>query len=110
MRRRAPDEEKIFYMDPGFSVPDNSDLLELDTDDGRCYQEEEISNTFQQELIPGTGSRKLLQSELIDKFIQANPRIEPVRDSSRIVQLKIFRNLLSKEKVDLLRKLLQGFI
>ncbi len=24
------DEDRVFYMDPGFSVPDTSDLLELD--------------------------------------------------------------------------------
>ena len=30
-----------------------------------------------------TESKKLLQSELIDKFIMANPRIEPVRDTSK---------------------------
>ena len=27
----SPDEEKVFYMDPGFSVPEHADLLELDT-------------------------------------------------------------------------------
>ena len=26
---------RIFYMDPGFSVPDISDLLELDNDSGK---------------------------------------------------------------------------
>ena len=31
-----PDEDKIFYMDPGFSVPDYSDLLELETDPGKA--------------------------------------------------------------------------
>ncbi len=30
-----------------------------------------------------SSSKKLLQSELIDKFILANPRIEPVRDPSK---------------------------
>ena len=26
----GPVEDKVFYMDPGFSVPDHIDLLELD--------------------------------------------------------------------------------
>ena len=30
MKSIFSDEDKIFYMDPGFSVPEYSDLLELD--------------------------------------------------------------------------------
>jgi tetratricopeptide (TPR) repeat protein len=80
----AADEERVFYMDPGFSVPDFSDLLELDTNPENIVLagEKEIQN----EQLAGDAGRKknLLQSELIDKFILANPRIEPVRDPSSI--------------------------
>lgn len=60
------DEERIFYMDPGFSAPAEVELLELEDED------------------PGKGSDKnLSQSDLIDRFIQANPRIEAVRSTSK---------------------------
>jgi tetratricopeptide (TPR) repeat protein len=80
----APDEEKVFYMDPGFSVPDNSDLLELDTD-----QDQDLAALAdilsQEQTADDAGKKKNLgQSELIDKFILANPRIEPVRESSKV--------------------------
>ena len=32
----TPDEDKVFYMDPGFAVPEYSDLLELDADTGNA--------------------------------------------------------------------------
>jgi len=67
-------EEKIFYMDPGFSVYEQTDLLELETnvssmEDNPVKVEEEEKGT--------RANSKHLQSELIDKFILANPRIEP---------------------------------
>lgn len=75
-----PTEEKVFFMDPGFSVPEHSDLLELDLGE----DEEFILLTDEtEEKIPEESDekpKKLLQSELIDKFISANPRIEPQRD------------------------------
>jgi hypothetical protein len=70
-------------MDPGFSLPDHSDLLELDLDDdaillsGKNALSEENDKT-------GTNTNKLLQSELIDRFIIANPRIEPHKDKTVI--------------------------
>ena len=80
------EEEKVFYMDPGFSVPENGDLLELDTetqdfekviDDTGIGEEPEDSKEGDKKVY-----KKQLQSELIDKFIIANPRIEPVRDKT----------------------------
>lgn len=78
-----PDEEsfpeKVFFMDPGFSPPDDSDLLELD------LEEDEAIEFLESEIIPGPIEKKinrLLQSELIDKFIIANPRIEPQKDKA----------------------------
>jgi len=80
----SPDDDKVFYMDPGFAVPDNSDLLELDSDEGRPLSN--VKNDNLQEQSSGEAGRKKnhLQADLIDKFILANPRIEPVRDFSRI--------------------------
>jgi tetratricopeptide (TPR) repeat protein len=77
------EEENVFFMDPGFSVPAEADLLELDTEvNGKGYYEKE---TKSEEHPADTGikeTRKQLQNELIDKFIISNPRIEPVRDKS----------------------------
>jgi hypothetical protein len=66
-------EEKITYLDPGFSVPEQADLLELENDDNKSVQTEPAGKTV--------SSRKI-QSELIDKFIISNPRIEPKREKS----------------------------
>jgi len=73
-------EDKVFFMDPGFSVPDISDLLELDLDEEKMiiFPDEELSLDNQDH--PEFNSRKKIQSELINKFIIANPRIEPTKD------------------------------
>lgn len=67
-------EEKIFYMDPGFYFSEPRDLLEL--------TDEEITDSAslvmpEDETVKALPTKKALQSELIDKFILANPRIEP---------------------------------
>jgi hypothetical protein len=82
-------DEKIFYMDPGFSIPEQSDLLELDTDEGNPSESAG-------ETEPG-GSKSLSQSELIDKFILTNPRIEPVRDPSKLKTEDISRPFVEGE-------------
>ena len=75
-----PDEEnislddKVFFMDPGFSIPDNSELLELDLEGETLNIDEEQPGELELK-----ESRKQIQSELIDKFIISNPRIEPQR-------------------------------
>ena len=78
----SPDEESVFYMDPGISVPEQSDLLELESDEDlkEISEEDEIvlEEIDQKEMI----SKKQLQSELIEKFIITNPRIEPNKDKS----------------------------
>jgi hypothetical protein len=93
----SPDDDKVFYMDPGFAVPDYSDLLELDSDESRLMSNEENGNL--QEQSSGEAGRKKnhLQSELIDKFILANPRIEPVRDPSRIQDGDISKPFTERE-------------
>jgi hypothetical protein len=78
------EEEAVFYMDPGISVPESSDLLELDLDNSDDMVSDESSgNTAVQEtnIIPPV---KQIQSELIDRFIIANPRIEPNRDKTAV--------------------------
>lgn len=66
-------EEKITYLDPGFSLPVQDDLLELETNGAA-----EGSGESQHPEV----SKRALQAELIDKFIQANPRIEPRKEKS----------------------------
>jgi hypothetical protein len=77
------DEENIFFMDPGFSVPEEEDLLEIDTEvNGKTYNEKETKSGDQLSDTGKKGTRKQLQTDLIDKFIISNPRIEPVREKS----------------------------
>ena len=80
----SPSDDKVFFMDPGFAFPERSDLLELDLDKDNTslLAEEEISLEDQDQLEKN--SKKLLESELIDKFIIANPRIEPQKDKSYV--------------------------
>jgi hypothetical protein len=75
-------EDKVVFMDPGFSVPEHSDLLELDIDEDHeisYFSEKEEDKSPEK---PVENSSKQLQSDLIDKFIIANPRIEPQRDKT----------------------------
>jgi hypothetical protein len=93
----SSDDEKIFYMDPGFAVPDYTDLLEIDSEEQKLSDKEENNN--QQEISTGENGRRKnnLQAELIDKFILANPRIEPIRDPSRIPEGDISRPFTERE-------------
>jgi hypothetical protein len=77
-------DEKIFFMDPGFSVPEEDDLLELDLDTGQ--DESNILQAAGPDLsgFGDIASKKKLQSDLIDKFIIANPRIEPNREKTTL--------------------------
>lgn len=127
-----PAEEKVFYMDPGFSVSDHTKLLELEKAEETEHetgpvteiiaekspepqQEHESSPEQERTAEPETGQvpgqspepeyepvpeqgtdsvteaneaecekdlRKQIQAELIDKFILANPRIEPTREKT----------------------------
>jgi hypothetical protein len=75
-------EEKIIYMDPGFSIPDHPDLLELETEEQDNTGSEHEIKTEEPEFIQVPGDAKRFQADLIDKFILANPRIEPSRDKT----------------------------
>ncbi len=73
------EEETVFYMDPGFSLPVQEDLLELDLDSNKKYGEDDTA--IEEEVLTESESpsKKQLQADLIDKFIVSNPRIEPNR-------------------------------
>jgi hypothetical protein len=77
-------DDKVIFMDPGFSLPERSDLLELDLEDDKTIeipadkeQPEDSDHLLE-------NSEKVKQSELIDKFIIANPRIEPHKDKTSV--------------------------
>jgi hypothetical protein len=75
----SSDDDKIFYMDPGFSVPEAADLLELDNEMATATSDEAIIDIADASDTEPDKSKKLKQAALIDKFILANPRIEPVK-------------------------------
>jgi len=82
------ENEKIFYMDPGISTEATPDLLELDIDEKNSAQEEGQPENFMDKESEKTGE-KLVQSELIDRFILENPRIEPDREKADAPQKDI---------------------
>ena len=80
----SPSEDKIFFMDPGFSFPEQSDLLELDVDEDETLIPPDKETFGERPDHDDSTSKKQLQSELIDKFIISNPRIEPQKDKSHL--------------------------
>ena len=77
-------EDRVFFMDPGFSIPERSDLLELDLDEDTNDMSAGEETDGNNQDISDKNIRKQLQSELIDKFISANPRIEPQKDKTNV--------------------------
>ena len=76
---------------------DLSDLLELDTDPAKTLISRGNGNA-QEHPEDDTGrNKKLIQSELIDKFILANPRIEPVKDPANVPSEAISKPFAEKE-------------
>jgi len=73
-------EERVVYMDPGFSVVREEALLELESEHDKSPVIAPGPAITDQEIKEEISSVKQLQSDLIDKFIMANPRIEPVRE------------------------------
>ncbi len=78
------EEETVFYMDPGFSQPEQEDLLELDTDSNKIYGEDDTAIEAEVQTESEAQSKKQLQADLIDRFIVANPRIEPNREKTNV--------------------------
>jgi len=64
-------EEDIFYMDPGFSVPLEDEKPEPELVDVPAEPEQPAINLIRK-----------AQADLIEKFISANPRIEPRTDKT----------------------------
>jgi len=75
-------EEKVIYMDPGFSISEHPDLLELDIEMKVTSVAAEESVADSVESGGDEVSTRQIQSDLIDKFILANPRIEPRKEKS----------------------------
>ena len=77
-------EEQVLYMDSDSAISEKEELLELEADSEESFAPEEYvveqpdatDNVDENELI------RQQQSELIEKFIIANPRIEPVKDKN----------------------------
>jgi hypothetical protein len=94
----SPYEDQVFYMDPGFSVPDHSDLLELDLDENMTIISDESAKSQEQFSFEGKSGKKQLQSDLIDKFIIANPRIEPNRGKTNLSVEDISKPFVETER------------
>jgi hypothetical protein len=74
-----PDQDdNFFYMDPGFSIPEKEEIKET------ILQEEIKEVNIQEEEQPAISHGKQIQAELIDKFISANPRIEPKKERTEV--------------------------
>ncbi|MCX6325829.1 MAG: hypothetical protein NT144_04145 [Bacteroidia bacterium] len=93
----STDEDKIFYMDPGFSLPERGDLLELDLDENMKIISEGLDNIRELPDYEVKNSKKQFQSELIDKFIIANPRIEPVKEKTNLPAGYILKPFVEEE-------------
>jgi hypothetical protein len=79
-----PQEDRVFYMDPGFSVPEYEDLLELDLDGNYAGISDEEYLEMRETEPDDKNFRKQQQSDLIEKFIIANPRIEPNKEKNSL--------------------------
>ena len=78
----APQEEKIIYMDPGFSVAEQFDLLELESDEQEPVEKEASAAETEIPEEQHKHFKRQIHTELIDRFILANPRIEPSKERS----------------------------
>jgi hypothetical protein len=90
-------EEKIFYMDPGFSIPESETdykpapepVFQPEPESAEPAQSVEPSQTMEPEPEVETQSEedlkklnKKVQADLIDKFISTSPRIEPKKEKT----------------------------
>ena len=82
------EEERIFYMDPGFSVPESETEQEADkfttvTETAAVQPQDNTpaAEVKESESVDTRNSTRKVQADLIDKFISANPRIEPRRET-----------------------------
>jgi len=76
-------DEQVFYVDSGFTITGKEELLELDADLEETSASKSVmglSNSVDN--IDENEVKRQQQSELIDKFIIANPRIEQGKDKN----------------------------
>jgi hypothetical protein len=76
--------DKVFFMDPGFAFAEHPDLLELDLTADNAQTFPDYETGIEDNKGMSSDTKKKLQSELIDKFIISNPRIEPSRDKTYV--------------------------
>ena len=76
-----PAEENVVYIDPGFAIPERPDLLEIETEETNIENSGPFLVTKENADIREP-DKDNIQSDLIDKFITANPRIEPNKEKS----------------------------
>jgi len=70
-------EENVFYMDPSLSLNGTKEeLFELETDSINTKEKGKIN----EDTISIASDRPVTEAELIEKFILANPRIEPPKE------------------------------
>ncbi len=100
-------EERIVYMDPGFPLPEKDDLLELDNGYDKIAESAEQDVLIIEKETEGPLTLQQQQSALIDRFIIANPRIEPVREQGNIVPPDISK-LPAEETEGLVSETLAG--
>jgi hypothetical protein len=72
-------QETVTFMDPSINTTEQGELLELD--EVEMEMPGSIPDSVQP-AQPAEDDRKKIQAELIDKFITANPRIEPAREKT----------------------------
>jgi hypothetical protein len=84
-------------MDPGFPIPDHIDLLELDPEVKKDFVSCEGSMKEEMSDYEEKDTKKQSQSELIDKFIVANPRIQPVREITDLHVEDIAKPFIEKD-------------
>jgi hypothetical protein len=75
-------QETVTFMDPSINTSEEGELLELDEGEMELPEGMAADYPALKSVPPADGDRKKIQAELIDKFITANPRIEPVKDKS----------------------------
>jgi len=92
------EEERVFFMDPGFSAPaeEKEDLLELETEES-VNPPEELTREVDRESEKDEIDLRKMQSELIDKFILDNPRIETAKEKTETARVDISKPFVEEK-------------
>ncbi|MEI6047575.1 MAG: hypothetical protein WCS03_01635 [Bacteroidota bacterium] len=95
-KRTAPEVESDEVNQESTSTG-NSELLELDLADNKINMTDKSTFNHEQRDAGGKNTKKQIQSELIDKFIIANPRIEPVKGKTNLLSEDISKPFIEEE-------------